>query len=68
MIFPPLQGPLHGAGVSKRRGPMSDREKTIIFVDDRDVMYRGGTKRVLHPLQRHPENPLRGIRPMSGTS
>lgn len=33
-------------------------QKTILFVDDREIMYRGGTRRVLHPPTRHPENPL----------
>jgi hypothetical protein len=33
-------------------------QRTLLFVDDRDVLYRPGTKRVLHPLTRHPQNPL----------
>lgn len=33
-------------------------DRTLLFVDDHDILYRSGTKRVLHPLQRHPGNPL----------
>jgi hypothetical protein len=29
------------------------RGRTILLVDDHDVLYRSGTKRVLHPLKRH---------------
>lgn len=32
--------------------------RTILLVDDHDVLYRSGTQRVLHPAQRHPRNPL----------
>ena len=32
--------------------------RTILLVDDHDVLYRAGTRRVLHPLKRHPANPL----------
>jgi len=33
-------------------------DRTILLVDDHAVLYRPGTKRVLHPLTRHPDNPL----------
>ena len=33
-------------------------ERTLLLVDDKDVLYRPGTKRVLRPLTRHPQNPL----------
>ena len=32
--------------------------RTILLVDDHDVLYRSGTERVLHPATRHPANPL----------
>jgi hypothetical protein len=32
--------------------------RTILFVDDHDVLYRSGTKRVLQPLQGHSEKAL----------
>ena len=32
--------------------------RTILLVDDHDVLYRSGTVRVLHPATRHPKNPL----------
>ncbi|MBM3858724.1 MAG: hypothetical protein FJ395_03635 [Verrucomicrobia bacterium] len=31
---------------------------TILLVDDHDILYRSGTVRVLHPAQRHPQNPV----------
>jgi hypothetical protein len=33
-------------------------ERTLLLVDDCDVLYRPGTKRVLHPLTRHRRNPV----------
>jgi hypothetical protein len=33
-------------------------EHTILLVDDADILYRSGTKRVLCPLIRNPANPL----------
>lgn len=36
-------------------------DRTLLLVDDSDVLYRAGTRRVLHPARRHPANPL--IRP-----
>jgi len=33
-------------------------ERTILLVDDNDVLYRSGTKRVLSPLTRSPSNPV----------
>ena len=36
--------------------------RTILLVDDHDVLYRPGTRRVLVPLKRYPGNPLlRGL-------
>jgi hypothetical protein len=32
--------------------------RTLLLVDDQDVLYRPGTVRVLHPLKRHPRNPI----------
>lgn len=32
--------------------------RTILFLDDEDVLYRSGTKRVLVPLEKHAANPL----------
>src|SRR4051812_18408870 len=34
------------------------KARTILFVDDHDVLYRSGTKRVLVPLKRHSANPI----------
>src|SRR5512134_1609553 len=34
--------------------------RTLLLVDDHDVLYRSGTRRVLHQPQRHPKNPLVG--------
>lgn len=39
-------------------GPSQAARRTILLVDDHDVLYRSGTKRVLRPLDRHPENPM----------
>ena len=36
----------------------SKKQRTILLVDDREVLYRSGTKRVLRPLDRHPKNPM----------
>ncbi len=33
-------------------------EHTLLFVDDHDVLYRSGTRRVLHQPKRDPRNPL----------
>ena len=45
--------------------PAADR--TILLVDDHDVLYRSGTRRILHPAERHPANPLiRPERPWEG--
>jgi hypothetical protein len=32
--------------------------RTILLVDDHEVLYRASTRRVLHPLKRHSANPL----------
>jgi len=36
----------------------SPAETTLLLIDDRHVLYRSGTTRALHPLERHPANPL----------
>lgn len=41
-----------------RPGPAESREDTLLFVDDHDILYRSGTRRVPHSLTRYPENPL----------
>lgn len=33
-------------------------DRTLLLVDDSDILYRAGTRRVLHPAKRHPANPL----------
>src|SRR5205823_13332080 len=33
-------------------------ERTILLMDDTDILYRSGTKRVLCPLTRSPANPM----------
>lgn len=32
--------------------------RTILLVDDHEVLYRSGTVRTLHPARRHPQNPV----------
>lgn len=34
------------------------RAQTLLFVDDYEILYRAGTKRVLHRPVRHDANPL----------
>src|SRR5207247_1556144 len=34
------------------------RGRTILFVDDHEILYRSGTKRVLQPLKRHSHKAL----------
>jgi hypothetical protein len=46
LLLPPLIGAAPAGG------------RTILLVDDHDVLYRSGTRRVLHPPARHPANPL----------
>ncbi|HJN16065.1 MAG TPA: hypothetical protein QGH10_11260 [Armatimonadota bacterium] len=42
--------------------------RTVLLVDDHHVLYRPGTKRVLHPLTRHAGNPMiPRDRPWEGT-
>jgi hypothetical protein len=38
--------------------PPSAVGRTLLFVDDHDVLYRAGTERVLHPLKRFANNPV----------
>lgn len=37
---------------------MTSQMRTLLFVDDHDLLYCAGLQRVLQPLQRHPKNPL----------
>ncbi len=37
---------------------LSGNPRTILLVDDSQVLYRSGTERVLRPLDRHPKNPM----------
>ncbi|MSU23274.1 MAG: hypothetical protein EXS32_05550 [Opitutus sp.] len=32
--------------------------RTLLFVDDHDILYRAGTKRLLHPAVKHAQNPV----------
>jgi hypothetical protein len=38
--------------------PVLAKGRTLVFVDDHDILYRSGTRRVLHPSVKHPQNPL----------
>ncbi|MGI9454965.1 MAG: prolyl oligopeptidase family serine peptidase, partial [Aeoliella sp.] len=38
--------------------PSTAAKRTVLLVDDHAVLYRPGTKRVLHPLTRHANNPM----------
>lgn len=38
----------------------ADNPATVLLVDDHDILYRAGTKRVLHPARRHSVDPLVG--------
>lgn len=40
------------------RSTHSSTGQTLLLVDDHHILYRSGTKRILHPLTRHPGNPL----------
>jgi hypothetical protein len=37
---------------------MRQAERTLLFVDDHDILYRPGVGRALRPLDRHPNNPV----------
>ena len=43
----------HGQSADETTTP-----RTILLVDDHAILYRAGVKRVLRPLDRHPQNPL----------
>jgi hypothetical protein len=49
-----------GLALAQDAGPPNGPAKgrTILFVDDHEVLYRAGTKRVLQPLKRHSEKAL----------
>jgi hypothetical protein len=38
--------------------PVPAKGRTILLVDDHDILYRSGTRRVLHPPTKHAQNPL----------
>ncbi len=38
--------------------PGAGGSRTLLLVDDHDILYRSGTRRVLHPLKRHAANPI----------
>lgn len=38
--------------------PETAKQRTLLLVDDHDVLYRAGTRRVIHPLKRHGDNPI----------
>ncbi|MBI5773242.1 MAG: hypothetical protein HZA89_05795 [Verrucomicrobia bacterium] len=38
--------------------PVLAKGRTLVFADDHDILYRSGTRRVLHPPTKHPQNPL----------
>lgn len=40
------------------RADSTSHASTILFVDDHDVLYRPGTRRILVPLKRWPDNPI----------
>ena len=42
----------------KHRLTDSATGQTLLLVDEHHILYRSGTKRLLHPLTRHPGNPL----------
>jgi len=39
-------------------GARAQQSSTILLVDDKQVLYRSGTQRVFHSLNRHEENPV----------
>ena len=41
-----------------RTVPAQPKRGTLLLVDDHHILYRSGTKRILQPLSRHPNNPL----------
>ena len=43
---------------SSVKHPVPETGRTILLVDDRPILYRSGTERVLRPLDRHPKNPV----------
>lgn len=42
------------------RQPTPAKGRTLLLVDDHDILYRAGTQRVLHQPRRHAKNPLIG--------
>jgi hypothetical protein len=44
-----------GASLADQTSPSS---RTLLFVDDAQVLYRSGTYRILHPAKRHAVNPV----------
>ncbi len=46
------------SAATSRRRAAADPSDTLLMVDDRPMLYRPGTRRVLRPLDRHPGNPV----------
>src|SRR4051812_7717729 len=53
-----LAGGVALADESKNSEAGSAKGRTLLFVDDHDILYRSGTTRVLHPVKRHADKPL----------
>ena len=55
-----LKGFLCGLGLAVGAGGIvaAPTSRTLLFVDDHDILYRAGTQRVFHPFQRYPGNPV----------
>lgn len=47
-----------GPGTQPAEATAGADDVTILLVDDAEVLYRSGTRRVVHPFKRHPANPL----------
>ena len=46
------------AALSAADSSSSPLSRTLLLVDDHDVLYRSGTHRVFHPFQRYAGNPV----------
>ena len=36
----------------------SAKQQTLLFIDDHHILYRSGTHRTIHPMQRHSTTPI----------
>jgi hypothetical protein len=52
-------------GPGPRTAASAEDGRTLLLVDDHHVLYRPGTRRILHPLTRSPKNPVLagGVKP-----